>query len=194
MKNILAIIGGLIAALSTVPYLIDIFRRKTKPNIVSWFTWTLLTAIATAAAFTAHQPRTALLTLGSTICTGAVVILGLRYGIAKLSKFDGLCQAGAIVGLILWLVLDSPSIAIFFVLSIDFIVMLPTLRHSWLKPQEETWQTYLIGLASAVLTLISLSEYNFVSLAFPAYLLFSDSLLACVIILKRKQKSLSLAR
>jgi hypothetical protein len=194
MKNALAIIGGLIAAFSTVPYLIDIVRRKTKPNIVTWFTWTLLTAIATAAAFASHEPRTALLTLGSAICTGTVVLLGLRYGIAKLSLFDGLCQAGAIAGLVLWLVFNSPSIAIFFALSIDFIVMLPTLRHSWLSPQEETWQTYMIGVVSASFTLFSLSKFNFVSLAFPIYLLLADLLIAVLVIYRRKQKGILLSR
>jgi len=194
MKNTLAVIGGLIAAFSTLPYLIDIVRRKTKPNIVTWFTWTLLTSIATAAAFAAHEPRTALLTLGSAICTGAVVVLGVRYGIAKLSTFDLLCQLGALIGLALWLIFNSPSIAIFFALAIDFIVMLPTLRHSWRSPQEETWQTYMIGVVSALFTLSSLAKFNFVSLAFPTYLLFADLLIACVVIYRRNRKGLALGR
>jgi hypothetical protein len=194
MKNALAIIGGLIAAFSTVPYLIDIVRRKSKPNIVTWTTWTLLTAIATAAAFASHEPRTAILTLGSTICTGAVVILGIKYGIAKMSLFDGLCQAGAIAGLILWLLFNSPTITIAFSLSIDFIVMLPTLRHAWNKPQEETWQTFFIGVVSSIFTLASLSRFTFASLAFPIYLMLANSLIVATIINRRKVKGLSLAR
>lgn len=194
MRNALAIIGGLIAAFSTVPYLIDIVRGKSKPNIVTWTTWTLLTAIATAAALGAHQPRTAILTLGSATCTSAVVVLGLKYGVAKMSTFDGLCQAGAILGLILWLILNSPSIAIAFSLSIDFIVMLPTLRHSWNHPQEETWQTFIIGTVSSLFTLVSLTSFTFTSLAFPTYLALADLLLAATIISRRMRRGLKLAR
>ena len=194
MKSALAVIAGLIATFSTVPYLIDIIRRKTKPNIVSWFTWTLLLAIATAAAFAAHEPRTALLTFGDTVCTLAVVILGLRYGIAKLSRFDFLCQAGAILGLVLWLIFNSPQIAIIFSLAIDFIVMMPTVRHSWLMPKEETWQTFAIGVFASALTLISLVHYSFSSLAFPVYLGITNALIALTIIYSRKRKGLSLAR
>jgi hypothetical protein len=194
MKNALAIIGGLIAALSTLPYLIDIVRRKTKPNIVTWFTWTLLTGIATAAVFASHEPRAAILTLGSSICTGLVVILGLKYGIAKMSLFDGLCQLGAIIGLALWLIFNSPAVAIAFSLAIDFIVMLPTLRHSWLHPQEETWQTFIIGIIAALFILASLSDYNFASLAFPVYLMLADLLVASVIIYRRNRKGLTLSR
>lgn len=194
MREALAIIGGLIAAFSTVPYLIDIVRRKSKPNIVTWTTWTLLTAIATGAAFASHQPRTAILTLGSAICTGAVVVLGLKYGIAKMSLFDALCQAGAILGLVLWLILDSPSIAIAFSLSIDFIVMLPTLRHSWSHPQEETWQTFLVGVVSSIFTLLSLTSFTFIGLAFPVYLMLADLLLVATIIYRRTKKGIALAR
>jgi|SRR3990167_10112992 len=194
MKTALAILAGLIATFSTLPYLIDIVRKKTKPNIVSWFTWTLLTAIATAAAFASHAPRAAILTLGGTICTALVVVLGLKYGTAKLSLFDGLCQAGAILGLILWLIFNSPAIALVFTISIDFIAALPTLRHSWKKPSEETWQTFMLGVVASTITLISLSVYTFADLAFPIYLLLANGLLAATIIYRRKQEGLSLAR
>ena len=145
MRDALTIVGALLATFSTVPYLIDIVRKRTKPNIVSWLTWTILTSIATAAAFAAHEPRSALLTLGATICCASVVVLGLKFGIAKFSKFDILCQVGAILGLIFWLVFDSPVIGIAVPVAIDFIGAMPTVRHGWLKPGEETWQTFLIG-------------------------------------------------
>lgn len=194
MKDSLAIVGGLIAAFSTLPYLIDIVRRKSKPNIVTWSTWTLLTGIASAAAFAAGEYRTAFLVLGGTICTGLVALLGLKYGIAKMTWFDGLCQLGAIAGLILWLIFSSPSIAIAFTLAIDFIVMLPTLRHCWVSPQEETWQTYVVGIVAALCTVASLVDYNFVSLTFPLYLIAADGVLAAVIVARRRQKGLALAR
>lgn len=194
MKNFLAIIGGLLATLATVPYILDIVKRKTKPNLVSWATWTLLTAIATAAAFAAHEPRTAILTLGVTIATVLVVLFGLRHGVAKLTWFDGICQLSAIFGLVLWLVIGSPSVAIIFSLGIDFIVMLPTFRHSWRSPQEETWQSFAVGVGASVFTLASLSNYNFISIAFPAYFIFGDLLIVFVIIYRRTQKGLSLAR
>lgn len=193
-KEILAIIAAVIAVFSTVPYLIDIVKRKTKPNIVTWFTWTLLTGIAAAAAFAAGEPKTALLSLGSAICTGAVVILGLKYGIAKLSLFDALCQIGAIAGLILWWIFNTPEIAIAFVLLIDFIAMLPTLRHSWIKPEEETWQTFMIGVVAATFTLIALSQYTFAGLALPLYLWVANLVMALTIIYRRKKRGLALAR
>lgn len=187
MNNALALIGGLVAIGSVVPYILDILRRKTKPNIVSWFTWSVLTGIATAAAFAAHEPRTAVLTLASTVCTGSVVILGLRFGIAKFSLFDILCQIGAVIGLVLWLVFNSPTIGIVVPVAIDVIAMLPTLHHSWLKPYEETWQTFLLGTIAPLFTLASLTTYTTASLLYPLYLFVANATITGTILAGRRR-------
>lgn len=186
MHDILAWTGAILAVVSVGPYLYDIIKGRTKPNIVSWFTWTLLTGIVTAAAMASGEPRTALLSLASTICTLSVVILGLKFGIAKFSRFDAICQLSAAVGLILWFIFNSPAIAIIAAVSIDFVVMLPTLRHSWLKPNEETWQTFLIGTVAALFTIFSLSSYTVESLLFPLYIFVANGAITAVIIYSRK--------
>src|SRR4051812_48116785 len=109
MKDILALLAGILAITAIIPYIKDIIQGKTKPNIVSWLTWTVLLIIATSAAFAAHEPRTAFLSLGDTIGTGLTLILGLKYGIAKFSWIDAFCQIGAIIGLVLWLIFNSPT-------------------------------------------------------------------------------------
>ena len=173
--------------LSVLPYIRDVLRRKSKPNIVSWATWTLLLGIGSAAAFAAHQPRSALLTLGDAIATFSVVVLGLRFGIAKLSRFDAICQVAAITGLILWALFNSPAIDIIFAIVVDFAVSLPTLRHSWLKSFEETWQTYAASSVAGVFTLASLNELKFSGWAFPLYLLLINAILAITIIVGRRR-------
>lgn len=194
MKEALAFIAAAIAVLAVVPYMVDIVRNKTKPNIVSWTTWTLLTAIATAAAFAADEPRAALLTLGASISTFIVVILGLKYGIAKFSLFDGACQAGAIVGLVLWFIFDSQAIALIAALTVDFIAALPTFRHSWLEPAEETWQTFIIGSFAAALTVLSLENLTLEGLLFPIYLALANGAIAFTVIVRRLQLGVSLSR
>lgn len=194
MRNIMAIIGGMLAIVSVIPYMIDIVKRRTKPNIVSWFTWTLLTGIAMLATFAAGEINTGILMAGSTICTTIVVILGIKYGIAKFSWFDGFCQIGAIVGLILWLVFDSPTVAIIASVTIDCIAMLPTLRHSWVKPGEETWQTFIIGVIAPVFTIASLQTFTLDALLYPFYLVIANALIALTVIIRRKQQGISLSR
>jgi hypothetical protein len=194
MKEAFAVAASAIAILSVTPYIIDTIKGKTRPNIVSWFTWSLLTGIAMAAAFAAHEPRTALLLLGETIGTFLVGALGLKYGYAKLSLFDGLCQIGAIAGLIFWLVFNSPTIATVSMIGIDIFAALPTFRHSWTEPQEETWQTYALGVLATVLTVASLTHYSINSAVFPVYLLLGNGGLMVTVIYRRVRKGMTLAR
>jgi hypothetical protein len=182
MKDAIAAIAGLITVVAIIPYIRDIIRGETKPNVVSWSTWTLLLIIATSAAFASHQPRTAFLTLGDTIGTGLTLLLGLKYGIAKYTKLDAFCQVGALVGIVLWLVFNSPGIAILATIAIDFIASVPTLNHSWHKPQEETWTTFGLIAFAAVLTLFSVSAHTVPSLSFPIYLLVINALISTILI------------
>jgi hypothetical protein len=177
MKDALAIIGALIILPAEVPYVINIVRGKTKPNIVSWITWTLLVGIGAAALFAAHQPHAGLLVLADAIGVSLVVPFGLKYGIAKLDKFDIFCQVAALVGVALWLIFNSPMIAIVATVTIDLIATVPTLRHSWNQPEEETAITFAMSVIAAALTVASLKNYQVSAWLYPVYLLISNALL-----------------
>jgi hypothetical protein len=138
MNNALAITGAALVVLSGIPYILDIIKKKTRPNIVSWFTWTLLITIGAFAALDANQAKTAIITFGDATQAGLILLLGLRFGYAKFSLFDGICQISALAGLTLWLIFNDPALAIIASIAIDFIAALPTFRHSWLQPAEET--------------------------------------------------------
>lgn len=187
MKEALAIVAAVIAVFSTTPYIIDVVKGKTRPNVVSWFTWGLLNSIAMAAAFTAHESRTALLMMGASIATLAVVAFGLKYGRAELSIFDGLCQAGAVAGLVFWLVFNSPTVAMSSSFGISLIAALPTIRHAWLKPAEETWQTFVLAAIPAALTIVSLSSFTFNSLLMPIFLVWVNTTIASTTLYRRQK-------
>jgi hypothetical protein len=193
MRNAFAVTAALIAAFSSVPYIIGIVRGKTKPDIVTWLTWSVLTGIGSAAAFAAHEPHTALLTVGATCSTATVVVLGLKYGTATISLLDIICQVGAIAGLICWLVFNSPLIGIVVPVCIDLIGALPTLRHSWDRPGEETWQTFLVGAVAPIFTIASITQYSVASLLYPLYLLLADGLIVMIIVSRRDRLGLALA-
>ena len=194
MRNALAIAAGTLTIIAAIPYILDIIKGKTKPNIVSWLTWTLLLAIGTAGAYAGHEVRTALLTTGDLIGTGLTLLLGLKYGIAKFSWFDGVCQVGALLGLALWLVFNSPAVGIVVVIVVDLAGSIPTFRHSWLNPAEETWETFAVIVFATILTLLSLNHFSVVSVSYPAYLLSANGLIAAIVLYQRKKRGIKLSR
>jgi hypothetical protein len=194
MRDALLIIGSFINLISIVPYLIDIVRGKTKPNVVSWFTWTILTGIGTAAVIAQAGFGPAILPLSASICTFSVVLLGLKYGFAKYSKVDAICQVCALGGVILWIVFNSPHIALVAAISIDAIAGIPTLLHAYKAPQEETWQTFMLGSIGALLTLASASSFTTAKVAYPIYLAIANGAIAGTMVVMRLRKGISLSR
>ncbi|MGH7241658.1 MAG: hypothetical protein ACREGB_05165 [Candidatus Saccharimonadales bacterium] len=185
MKTAFLVIATVLTVISVLPYIRDILRHRTRPNIVSWLTWSLLTGIATAAEVSAHEYITAIFTGAATFETAIVVLLGLHYGFVKYARFDIVCQLAAIVGIILWQVFDSPAVAVFGAVLIDLIGGLPTLKHAWLKPHEETWQTFALSGVGSVFGVLALHSYNWVSLPYILYLVLANSVLTLVIVLRR---------
>ena len=98
MKNIFIIISSALTVLSALPYLRNVVARKTKPRIVSWFTWTLITAMAAAASFAEHNYASAFLALSACSQTILIVILGYKYGDRNFEKIDVFSQLAALVG------------------------------------------------------------------------------------------------
>lgn len=186
MKTILIVLSSVLIVGSLMPYLRDIVRGKTKPRIVSWFTWMVLTAITGAAALSDHSYPTAIMMLIDVFCTAAVVILGWRLGDKKFVPLDIVCQLGALVGLLLWFKTDSPAAAVITTTVIDAIGTVPTLVHSWQKPYEETWVTFAFSAVAAVLTLIVSNNWHVTSSLPPVYLFLVNAVLTLVIVLRYK--------
>ncbi len=185
MKDIFLVLAGLVTVGSAVPYIRDIIKGVTKPNIVSWLTWTLLTGVATVAEFAAGEYRTAIFTGTAVLETTIIVLLGIKYGHTKYTSFDIVCQIGALFGFVVWAVFDSPGAAVIFTVAIDFIGALPTIRHSWLKPNEETWATYTMGGTGALLAIFALTSYNWTSLTYAVYIVLINIVFTTILLTRR---------
>lgn len=187
MHIIFIIVSAFITVGAVVPYLLGILKGKTKPNIVSWTTWTLLTAIATAAEFSVQEYLTAFFTLSATIATLLIVIFGLKYGYAKYSNFDFFCQMGAFCGLVLWWYFNDPVLAVMASVTIDFVGALPTIRHSLLLPCEEKWSTYALSSLGGFFAVLALTSFNWISASYPIYIVLSNFLLFLIIFIRTKR-------
>ena len=182
MHEALTIASGLLAIAGGIPYIINTIKGKTRPNIVTWGTWSLLNGINTAAAFSHGDLQTAFFSGCGTLITAAIAVLGFRQGTHQYTRFDAICQVVALLGIPLWLLTDNPALAVAIVIAVDFAGGLPTLRHAWRAPHEETLVTFLVSGFAGLLLLASLREYNFVAMGMPLYIfLFDMSVIAAII-------------
>jgi hypothetical protein len=112
--------------------------------------------------------------------------LGIRYGFVKYSIFDVISQIGALIGFALWWLFNSPGLAVVAVVLIDLIGALPTVRHSWISPSEETWEAFGVAGASGLFAVLALSSFDWVTLPYPAYIMLINAIIAVTIIYRRR--------
>jgi hypothetical protein len=105
---------------------LETVRGKTKPRIVTWLTWALLTGVAAAAAFSAGDFGSGFFALLGTIATSSIVVAGLRYGDRSFKALDIACMAAVVVGLVLWQVFNTPAIAVWAAIIVDCTGFVPT--------------------------------------------------------------------
>ncbi len=183
MKTLFVILSSVAFSSSIVPYVIEILRGTTKPRVVSWFTWSVLAVIASAASFSDHQVPAGVLLGISAVATMLVVVLSLlKRGDRSFERIDGICLFGALVGLGLWWIFDSPAVAVVATISIDLVGCVPTLLHSWQKPHEETTSTFLLAAIGGFFTLLAAGDLRVTSIAYPLYIVVADAAVAAIIV------------
>jgi hypothetical protein len=178
----LVALSGVLILVAPVPYLIDVRRGHTKPRLVTWLIWALLPAIASATAFATHQLPAAVLSLCVTFEACLVVVLGYKCGDRTLDGLDLLCLIGALIALGLWAFLRAPGIAALLIVATDFIAAIPTFRHSWVSPHEETWLEFALSALAGAVTLLAADFAVLTAVAYPLYLFIVNLAMTAIIV------------
>jgi hypothetical protein len=186
MRSLLALVAASLAIASTFPYIVDALRGVTRPNVVTWSSWALLNGLTAAAALSGGATDTTIFAGASAACCAVVAALGLRFGFEHYSRFDGGCQALAATGVVCWYLTDSPAVDVLINVAAGLVALLPTYRHSWRRPYEETLATWVIASLGAVASIAAVVRLDVISVSYPLYTLFCDLSLAAVISRRRR--------
>lgn len=185
MKSLSFWVACLLTLLAVVPYLKDVTAGRTRPNIVSWGVWTTLTSVAALAQLSGGEYRAGAFSVAASVETLAVVVLALRYGYARWSLFDGVCLVGVFTSFLVWRVSASPTAGLVVVVVVDMFAALPTFRHSYLAPFEETYLTFATASVAGLFALIGLEQYTALGVLYPAYIVLVNALLTVVTMIRQ---------
>lgn len=186
INDILVTLSSILMVIAILPYLIEVIKKKTRPRVVTWIIWSVLTFTGFLAAILDKQYSTAILLGLSAVSTLLIVIFGWKLGDKKIERIDKVCLIGAVIGVILWQIFNSAAVAVIAMIVVDLIGGIPTLVHAWKKPNEETWVTFLISTFASFLTLLTISNWKITAFAFPLFLTVMNLLYALVIIIRRR--------
>lgn len=177
------IVGTIIGAVGSIAYLIDTVKGKVKPNRVSFLLWSIAPCIAFAAQVNQGVGIESLMTLS----TGFLPLLTFGASFVnkksewKLTRFDLICGALSILGLILWLITKVGNIAITFSILADGLAAVPTIVKAYKYPDTEIAWPWIAAPLGIVLTLLTLSELTFANSSFIIYILIINTLIFSLI-------------
>ena len=164
------IASGVMVLIGAPFYLVDILKRKTKPERTTWLIWSIQGVIAFAAQFKlgAHW---SLLYVGLEALGNIIVyLLSLKFGTGGWRSRDKIALAVAMVGVAASLIFKAPLLALLGVVVADFAGVALTLHKTYLDPNSETTLTWIaLGLSSA-LAAASVGKLSFELLLYPIYL------------------------
>jgi hypothetical protein len=186
LRNIIALVGATIGAAGAIPYILDTIKGKTHPNIVTWVTYTIINTVSMIAAYQSGAIQTAIFGAFGVLAVSSIAVVGIKHGVRKYTAFDIACQILAIAGIIAWRLTGEPAVAVSIMLAVFAIASAPTWRHAWLQPFAETWEGFFIGIVGTVITLASLADFNFVSLAMLIAILCNNTIIIFIVLSRRR--------
>ena len=135
--------------------------------------WALAPLIAFAAEIKEGVGIQSLMTFGVGFSPLLIFLASFvnKKSVWKLRRFDFICGALALFGLLLWYITKNGNLAIFFGILADGAAATPTLLKSYRFPETENYHVYLTAVISATITLLTIDIWNFAHFGFPLYIL-----------------------
>jgi hypothetical protein len=186
VKTLFALVG-LLSNMAFLPYFIDLFKKRTKPHIYTWFIWLITQGTATLAALEGGAGLGVLgLAVGMVFVT-AVFVLSFWYGTKNITRSDTVALIAALAAIIVWWWLQEPVLAVLLVALIDGLGYIPTFRKSFSAPWSETALSWGIFAVGNVASLLALEAYSLLTVPYLAMIAVANTSLALFLLARRKR-------
>jgi hypothetical protein len=168
-------------------YIRDIVRGKTKPNLVSWFFWSLAPIIGSFLQFKAGAGWSILPVFLAGFVPLVIFFIALltKNSHWHITKFDIWCGIFSFLSLILWVLTRRTDISILFAILSDGLAAIPTLIKSWKFPETETAIGYSPGIFNNILGLLVIKNWNFSIYSFGIYFILLNSII--ILFIKKRE-------
>jgi hypothetical protein len=102
-----------------------------------------------------------------TVGSAIVASLSLKYGTGAWTRFDRICLIGAGIGLLMWVMFDSPMSALLINLFMNLLGTLPTIRKVYFQPETESRLAWILFSLGNLLNLLAVEDWVFSMAVYP---------------------------
>lgn len=185
------VILGAIAAVGSLfgyaLYFRSVFKGLTKPHPFSWLIFFVIDATVFVAQVVSGAGPGAWVIGISSFMNGVVFLFALTRGEKRIVSIDWVCLACALLGIILWWITNDPLSGVLFAAAADALAKIPTLRKSYVRPDEESISLWSFDVGKFLLSIAALSSLTYTTALFPAEAALTNAVLIVLILLRRRQ-------
>jgi len=192
-RTVIGLAAGTITLLSILPYIRDILRGLTRPNLVTWWLWTLNGGILSLAQYTAGASWTLAVVVAATIATAMVAVLAVPFGQRDYRLLDMVCLVMALAALGGWWWTKDPLTAIVLGIVAEIFAVSPTIAKTYRAPETETPSTFWLTAFATILSMIASTKFDLANLLFPIYFIVVNTLIAVMATRGRRRMQRQLA-
>lgn len=158
----LAFTAGVLQLIAHIPIIRGTIKRVTKPSTTATGIWTFVGAAVLASSYYSGVRTNLPFIVAGTTATGIVFLLSLKYGYRRWSVIDPVCLIIATASLLTWYTTKNSSYAVYLLVLIDWVAIIPVLRKSWLDPETENKPGWTINFFACCLLVLSVRDWRIV--------------------------------
>lgn len=185
-KLVFGVVATLLTIFGYLPYLRDMFARKTKPHLYTWLIWALTQGTATAILIHGGGKYGALSLMVGTLFVLIIFGSSFVYGTKNVTKSDTITLLVAFLAILVWWQLHNPLVALIMVTAIDATAFIPTIRKSFQEPWTETLSFWFLMLAASLLTILSNAEYSVLTMLYLTMLTIANTVMVTLLVARRR--------
>lgn len=157
LPQTLGFISGILLIAGFIPYMYEVLKKKTVPNRMSWFIWSLSTATILFSVIQTGTTEAIWVPIVDALGCFLIFVLSLRFGTGGWARTDRVSFAVCLLSLlVLWLT-GNALVALVMNLCIYISGYIPTIKKALQKPQSESrtaWTIFFIGVLLNLFTVI----------------------------------------
>lgn len=177
-----AIASAVIGVIAFIPYIRDMFLRRTRPHAYTWLIWMITQGIGAAGVWHGGGEWGALTLIVWVVFVSIVFVGSFWFGTKDITRSDTVVLFAAIGAILVWVVLDQPLLSVLFATGIDMLGYVPSFRKSYADPWGETLSAWGLFVLADLLAIFALAEYSILTTVYLGALTIANAaiLLFCM--------------
>lgn len=167
-----ACLGVSVSLYGVFTYLRGILKDGTQPRMASWAAWFTANTVFAVVAFGDGAYLAAGINAISSAANAAIIIASFKQRVNPRPGdwIDWACLGSSILCVVVTVLSPAKEFGAITAMLANVIATIPTIRHAWVRPHEETWQMFAASAGSGGMGLVGVimvSGIEFASIAGP---------------------------